>query len=211
MNNVERAYAASDGRLDRFAKGYVRYLTEVFEAMDWDEVEAFVDVLERARRARRTVFFAGNGGSAATASHFATDLGKGTRVPGRPGFRAVSLADNVAFMTALANDEGVDRMFGGQMRDLFVAGDVLVVISASGNSPNVVAAARLGKELGGTVVSLVGFDGGAVREVSDVTVHVRTEKGEYGQVEDIHLVLDHIVTLFLWLRSRTDAQGGESS
>lgn len=207
MNHVTNAFAESGGRLDRFAKGYAAYLSHLLDTLDWNAVGAFVDALERARADHRTVYFVGNGGSAATASHFATDLGKGTRAPGQPGFRAISLCDNVALMTALANDEGYDRIFVGQMTDVFGARDVLVAISTSGNSPNVLEAARFARARGGVVVSLVGFDGGQLPALSDVTVHVRSEKGEYGPVEDLHLILDHIVTLFLAYQGGTAGAG----
>jgi D-sedoheptulose 7-phosphate isomerase len=107
-------------------------------------------------------------------------------------------------MTALANDAGYETIFTGQMQDLFSEGDVLVAISASGDSPNVIAAAKLAKQRRGTTVALVGFDGGTLRSLCDIVVHVRSEKGEYGPVEDIHMVLDHMITSYLWMRLRDE-------
>ena len=172
--------------------------------LDWQAVAAVIECFWLACKRGATIFFVGNGGSAATASHFANDLVKGARVDGRGGFRAVSLTDNVALMTALANDDGYEAVFTGQMRDLFNKGDVLVAISASGNSPNVVAAAKLAKERGGTTVGLVGFDGGDLRNICDIVVHVRSRTGEYGPVEDVHMVLDHMITSYLGMRLREE-------
>ena len=122
---------------------------------------------------------------------------KAGRRDGQPGFRAISLTDNVALMTAIANDDGYENVFTGQMRDLFKKGDMLVAISASGNSPNVLAAAKVAHELGGEVVGITGFDGGELRRLSDCVVHVPSEKGEYGPVEDVHMILDHLLTSYL--------------
>lgn len=183
---------------------YFTRLSDLFVLIDVDAISAFIDVLADTRLRGGTVFLAGNGGSAATCSHFANDLikacgsGSGSTRP----FKAVSLADNVALMTALANDDGFDTVFTGQMRNLFAAGDLLIAISASGNSPNVVAAAKLAHELQGRVAALVGFDGGTLKTIADVVVHVPTQKGEYGPVEDVHMILDHLVTSFLALRDR---------
>lgn len=188
---------------DYFQK-YTRNLGVYLERLDWQAVAALTECFWAARKRGATIFFIGNGGSAATCSHFANDLAKGTSVGARAGFRAVSLTDNIALMTALANDEGYETIFTGQMRDLFSEGDVLVAISASGDSPNVIAAAKLAKQRRGTTVALVGFDGGTLRSLCDIVVHVRSEKGEYGPVEDIHMVLDHMITSYLWMKLRDE-------
>jgi len=169
----------------------------VLDNLDFPAITEFAHRLEAIRVAQRTVFFVGNGGSAATSSHFANDLVKACRRDGKPGFRAISLTDNVALMTAIANDDGYENVFTGQMRDLFKKGDMLVAISASGNSPNVLAAAKLAHDLGGEVVGITGFDGGELRRLADCVVHVPSQKGEYGPVEDVHMILDHLVTSFL--------------
>jgi D-sedoheptulose 7-phosphate isomerase len=197
VNNLSRAFSQSRGSAEVYAKEYLRYLKSVLDSLDLTAVGEVAKCLEKARRDQKTVFFVGNGGSAATCSHFANDLVKACRTAGKPGFRAVSLTDNVSLMTAIANDDGYENVFTGQMRDLFRKGDVLVAISASGNSPNIVAAARLARELGGEVIGVVGFDGGELRRLSDYSIHVVSEKGEYGPVEDVHMILDHLVTSYL--------------
>jgi D-sedoheptulose 7-phosphate isomerase len=154
------------------------------------------------------VFFLGNGGSAATASHFAVDLGKGTKVRGARPFRALSLTDNQAFLTAQANDEGYDSAFVGQLEGLLRPGDVVVGITASGNSQNLIDAFTFARAHGATTVGLLGFDGGRLLALSDVAVVVRTPKGEYGPVEDLHLVIDHIVTNYLCRWLAAEVAGG---
>jgi D-sedoheptulose 7-phosphate isomerase len=126
------------------------------------------------------------------------DLVLGARGSGKP-FRAISLTDNVALLTALANDFGYDQAFLRPLETLMAPGDVVVAISASGNSPNVVAAIQHANEYGGVSVALTGFNGGLLRDIAHLCVHVPTDVGEYGPVEDIHLVLNHLVTSYLRL------------
>lgn len=179
-----------------FAKGYVAYVADVLGAINPHEIAAFIATLLDARERDATVFFIGNGGSAATASHFSNDLTIGTRTTGRP-FRVISLTDNVALMTAIANDFGYEQVFERQLGILLKPGDVVVAISASGNSPNLVRAIEFARKAGAKTVGLTAFDGGQLRALVDVPVHVPTHKGEYGPAEDGHMVLDHLVTAYL--------------
>ena len=197
MNEIEKLTTAHEGNAAAYARAYLDYLASCFDAIDCDAVAAFVDLLLAARESGNAVYFIGNGGSAATASHFANDLSIGTRTGDRNPFRAISLTDNVAVMTALANDEGYDAMFVDQLKVHFRDGDSLVAISASGNSPNVIAAAEYAKSRGATIVGLTGFDGGKLRPLSDISLHVATAKGEYGPVEDIHMIFDHLIGSYL--------------
>lgn len=185
---------------------YRRRTTALMESLDLAAVQAVVDELHDAWRRRALIAVAGNGGSASTASHMATDLVKATRVDGRPAVRALSLADNVPLLTALANDDGYEVGFERQLEALFRSGDVLILISASGNSPNVVAAASEAKTLGGKTIALVGFDGGELAKICDLVVHARSERGEYGPVEDVHLVLNHMISGALLERIRTEGE-----
>jgi D-sedoheptulose 7-phosphate isomerase len=189
-----------------FARGYLAYVGDLLRGLDAAAIGAFIEEVESARAADRTVFIAGNGGSAATASHMATDLGFGTRAATGTPFRALALTDNVALLTAIGNDEGYEQVFVHQLRIHYRHGDSLVCISASGNSPNVLAAAAWVRGRGGRVISLVGFDGGALKGMSDVVIHVATPRGEYGPVEDAHLVVNHLVTAWLMHRARGGAQ-----
>ena len=197
MNQIEKLTQLHAGAPAAYARAYLDYLASCFQLVDSGSVQEFVRLLLDAREFGNTVFFIGNGGSATTASHFANDISIGTRTGDNKPFRAVSLTDNVAVMTALANDEGYDRMFVDQLRVHLRDGDSLVAISASGNSPNLIEAVDYARSRGATVVGLTGFDGGKLREKSDISLHVPTAKGEYGPVEDVHMILDHLIGSYL--------------
>lgn len=185
---------------DRFrsiATGYLTSLTAELDRLDLDALLRIVGRLRVARDAGAMVFTAGNGGSAATASHWVNDLGKATRRSGRRPFRIVGLADNISWFSALANDEGYDRVFAGQLENLARPGDVLMVISASGNSPNLVRAVDHAREAGMTSIALLGFDGGQLLNRVDEAFWVPTPRGAYGLVESIHSVACDIVTTCL--------------
>jgi D-sedoheptulose 7-phosphate isomerase len=176
---------------------YLAALRDLLDRLDLDAVERVVERLRIVRDAGATVFIAGNGGSAATASHWVNDLGKATLRSGQRPFRVIGLADNVSWLTALANDEGYDRVFAGQLANLARPGDVLAVISASGNSPNLVQAVELAAELGVSTIGFLGFDGGRLKELVDEPVWVETPVGEYGLVESVHSIACDIVTTCL--------------
>lgn len=197
MNKIDEMTETYKKNAAGYAKAYLDYLATCFEAVDCDAVGAFAELLLSARQNGNTVFFIGNGGSAATASHFANDVSVGTRTGDNRPFRAVSLTDNIAVMTALANDEGYDQIFVYQLKVHFRDGDALVAISASGNSPNVINAVDYAKSRGATVVGLTGFNGGRLRELCDISLHVPTAEGEYGPVEDLHMIFDHLIGSFL--------------
>lgn len=157
-------------------------------------IERMVDVFREARDRGSFIYIAGNGGSSSTASHWVNDLGKATKRSGCPPMKVMCLSDNTSWFSALANDEGYERAFAGQLENFAMAGDVLVCISASGNSPNLVRAVELARARGVTTVGLLGFDGGTLKSLVDVTVCVCTEKGAYELVEDVHSVICHSVT-----------------
>lgn len=198
-NQLITFYRDSDSA-ERYFRKYSDYLNEILSRLDYGAIKKVADYFLGARNRDATIFFLGNGGSAATASHFAQDLGEVGRKAVTKSFRTLCINESIPFMTALANDYGYDNVFTGQISNLFKKGDVLVVISASGNSPNVVEAVKLAKRLKGVTIGLVGFDGGQLRRLCDHIVHVDTSKGEYGPVEDIHLVIDHMVTSYLMMR-----------
>jgi D-sedoheptulose 7-phosphate isomerase len=179
------------------AAGHLRALANLLQRVDLGELEVTIERLRQAREEGATVFIAGNGGSAATASHWVNDLCKATRCPGRPLMRATSLSDNTSWLTALANDEGYERVFAAQLENLGRPGDVLVVISASGNSPNLVAAVEAAHELGVDTVALLGFDGGALRDSVKQRIWLSTLPDEYELVEDAHAALCHAMTVAL--------------
>jgi D-sedoheptulose 7-phosphate isomerase len=200
VNTLDRIFQQHHSP-EGFAREYLRHLSNVLGAIDLAEVAQFAGVLLDARSRGAAVFFIGNGGSAATASHFANDLAIGTCSWDKP-FRVTSLTDNVPVLTALANDLGYEEIFVRQLQIVLQPRDVVVAISASGNSPNVLRAVEYATERGAVTVGLTGFDGGRLRQIVSVPVHVPTLKGEYGPVEDAHMVLDHLLAAYLKLACR---------
>ena len=194
MNNIDKLCNNSQSA-GAFARGYFSYLKLVLDSITPESIDKLVAEFESARSAGNTIFVAGNGGSATTATSMANDIGfdvikkTGTDKP----FRVLALTDNTSVITAIANDVGYENVFLNQLKIHYRQGDKLLAISASGNSPNVVNAVEWVKEQGGRVISFVGFTGGKLKEISDVVVHVQSESGEYGPVEDAHLVLNHIL------------------
>ncbi|MFA6635552.1 MAG: SIS domain-containing protein [Candidatus Omnitrophota bacterium] len=202
MNNSIEGLIASSDDIEDFAKGYFDYVSGLLRNMDTAMIKEFVEEFEYSRKDQSTMFFAGNGGSAATASHMVNDLGFGTRVHVDPPIRVLSLSDNLSAITAVANDTGYDNVFIRQLQVYYRPGDKLVVISASGNSPNLVRAAEWVKEKGGKVLGFLGFDGGKLIDICDVAVSVKTPHGEYGPVEDVHMILDHLIYTWIWHAKR---------
>ena len=186
---------------DIFEVYFRSYLEELRSALSEIEPAAVANVLrilERARLERRQIFIIGNGGSAATASHMACDLGKGTvdyRNPGFTRFRAISLTDNTALITALGNDLSFEDIFAEQLAAQMNDGDVVVFVSASGNSPNLVRAAHYARSRGGELVGLLGFGGGALSDLVDHALVVSSRN--YGLSEDSHLIVQHVLTQYL--------------
>lgn len=177
---------------DEAVKGYLHDVSAAARRVDSRTVTGFVDLLRSAYAEERSVFVIGNGGSAANASHFAQDLSKGAiPSPESRRFRVLSLTDNVPFMTAISNDMGYDRVFDFQLRQFAEAGDVLVAISGSGNSPNVLNAARFAREVGMTVVSVTGFDGGQLRPLGHIELHVPCDN--MCKTEAVHSILFHMI------------------
>jgi len=178
------------------ARAYLTRLRRSLAEISAGEIAAVAARVWEVARRGGTIFVAGNGGSAATAAHLALDLGKSTLGrsvrPGPRRVRAVALCEP-ALLTAWANDHGYDGVFAEQIRALARAGDAVVLVSVSGNSPNIVAAAHAARAAGVVVIALVGRPGGAVRDLADLAVVVPSE--DYGIVEDAHLAINHIVTV----------------
>jgi len=184
---------------ERFSFDYIETLCDVLHDLPTKDIDGVLRLLERAFVERRQVFIAGNGGSAATASHMANDLAKGVAEVGGRGFRAIALSDNVPLITAIANDKSYEEIFADQLSMLGQAGDVLIVISGSGNSTNIVRAVEVAQHIQITTIALLGMGGGQVAKMADISVIVPSD--DYGPIEDIHMVLDHLFTAYLchWL------------
>jgi len=179
----------------KFAEWYRDLEIEKWRDFDLDAIDAIAKAIEKAEKKGKQVFVMGNGGSAATASHIATDWSKTAERVGKPLIRCMSLNDNVPFMTAIANDLGYDEVFVRQLQNLLQAGDVVVIISGSGNSPNVIKAAEYAKEKGATTVGMTGFTGGKLRKMVDICLHIDSD--QYGIIEDLHMAAGSILAFYL--------------
>ena len=195
MNNIETIYNNSSSPSE-YISAYFKHLTQILSELDLSSIEKFIGLLLSARKEGKNVYFIGNGGSAATASHFANDLAIGTRSKKLP-FKVMSLTDNSSVITAIGNDYGYEQVFVKQLEACLGSGDLLVAISASGNSPNILKAVEYTKENNGITIGLTGFDGGELKKIVDHVIHVPTVKGDYGPVEDVHMILDHVVGNYL--------------
>ena len=183
-----------------FAKDYLSGLKDILDRLPLQPLDDIIRAIEQARDEGRQIFVIGNGGSAATASHMMNDLCKGTLghkgdAPW-PRLRVIALTDNVSLMTAWANDTDFNHIFSEPLKNLAQRGDLLVAISASGNSPNIIAAVEAAKQIGVTVLGLTGFGGGKLAKMADVSLVVPSDG--YGPVEDVHMILDHIITSYLY-------------
>jgi len=192
-----QVHVTGPGGLD--AEGFARWYRDQslaqWQALDLKAVAQVAAAVENAQRKGRQVFVMGNGGSAATASHIATDLCKTAAVAGQPLIRCVSLADNVAFITAIGNDLSFDDIFSRQLENLLQPEDVVILVSGSGNSGNLLKAAELANKRGAVSVGLLGFDGGKLKALVKIPLLVSSD--QYGVIEDIHMSIGHILTFFL--------------
>lgn len=174
---------------------YLSRMQQVIAGLLVEELYRVGEVLLEARRRGAQVFTLGNGGSAANASHIACDLSKSCIRDDLPRFRAISLVDNVPLATAWANDTSYENIFAAQLENLLEPGDVVIAISGSGRSRNVLNAARLARERGAIVIGLTGFDGGLLKEIADPCIIVPSFCME--QIEDTHLIIGHMLSIFL--------------
>ncbi|GIK71288.1 MAG: phosphoheptose isomerase [Chloroflexota bacterium] len=175
-----------------FIRTYANELQDTLANLPWSAINDVVRTVFDAWTERKTVFVMGNGGSAATALHMAADLSKNTAVPGFPRLRAVSFNDNMALFSALGNDTAYDQVFREQVLTYVDSGDVVIAISASGNSPNVLNAVTAARDLGATTIGFSGYYGGKLAGMVDIPVVVPNHSIE--QIEDVHMILEHMVT-----------------
>ena len=173
-------------------EGYLRETQRVLSELSSESVRKVVSMLLEAWAKRKQVFIFGNGGSASTASHLANDLSKATIVAGQPRMRVLALTDNISIITAWANDHSYESIFKEQLENLLESGDVVLGISASGNSPNVLQALTFARERGAITIAWSGLSGGKLRGLVDLCLHAPTE--DVGIIESAHLVLDHLIT-----------------
>jgi D-sedoheptulose 7-phosphate isomerase len=175
---------------------YLALEIAVLQKLDRQEINAFINALDEARKRDATIYIFGNGGSAATASHFANDFNRGVSEQLEQKFRFVCLNDNIATVMAIANDFSYDEIFEFQLRGKVSANDLVIAISGSGNSPNVLRAIELAKSVRAKTVGLTGYDGGKLRRLVDFSVHVPVMSIQVA--EDVHMIFDHLIMAILY-------------
>jgi D-sedoheptulose 7-phosphate isomerase len=178
----------------QFAQDYKSKLQEAIGGVDLQAVGRVIDLLKEARDNKRHVFTCGNGGSASTASHFVTDMVKGASYNRDARFRIMALTDSLPTITAYSNDVSYDCVFVEQLKNFAQPGDVLIAISGSGNSPNVVKAVEYANSIGCKTVALTGRDGGKLGSLAQVEVRVKTP--HMGRIEDAHLIVCHMMCYY---------------
>lgn len=192
-------------------RDYLKWTRESCDLIDSEQVSILIDLLMAARKEGQRIFIIGNGGSAATASHFCEDLGKCTlRSLSDPlRFKVISLTDNLPYVTAWANDNGYEVVFEQQLRNIGEAGDLVIGISASGNSPNIVRAIEYANASGMTTVGMTGFSGGKLKTLSHHSVHLPI--ADYGMAESMHMIIVHLIINRTTTLVRGEDLGGNAS
>ena len=196
MKNVKTTAIAAAPSLA--AKDYLLAVQDVLAHLDHQVVDGMIDVIWRGYEEGRTLFVFGNGGSAALASHFACDIGKGTVAGRAKRLKTIALTDNVALITAWANDKAYEEIFSEQLESLAEKGDIALAISGSGNSPNVIRGLEAGRRLGVQTLVLTGFAGGRAKALADLCLIVPSDSMQH--IEDAHLCATHAI--FLAIRQR---------
>lgn len=176
-------------------QNYLELEIETIKSLDLDQINKVINILENARKDQKHIFVCGNGGSAATASHFCCDFNKGVSENQERKYNWECLSDNVPTMMAVANDIGYEEVFRFMLKNKMDTGDILIGISGSGNSKNVINAMDYVKRNGGTTIALVGYAGGKMKEMADQVIHVNIENMQIA--EDIHMILDHLMMYVL--------------
>jgi len=199
MTKLAGLFAASASPAE-YVSGYCQRVAEVVAGIDAEAVASCIAVLEQAAQTHKTIFCIANGGSAAVASHFVNDMCPNSFVDGHPPYRVLCLTDNVESITAIANDFGYEEVFRHQLRALLQPGDVVLALSVSGNSENILRAVRFARERGAATVAWTGFDGGTLAELADAAVRIPTTRDEYGPVEGIFTHLAHVVSGYLTMK-----------
>jgi D-sedoheptulose 7-phosphate isomerase len=183
-----------------YVRGFGARLASIVDALDHTGAARLIELLERAATEDRTVFVLGNGGSGAVAAHWVNDLGVNSVVDGQPGYRVISLGDNSSSITAVGNDLEFGDVFTAQLRAGLRPSDVVIALSVSGNSLNIIRAVEYAAGVGATTVGFTGMDGGKLRHLVDLSIHTDSDIDEYGPIEDIFSVYMHAVTGYIAMR-----------
>lgn len=191
----------------KFTREYLGAIRKTLDSMEEtlvEEMDKLASLLLKARENKRTIFIMGNGGSASTASHLASDFCKGTAVRGFPRFKAVALTDNIPNMLAWANDSGYEDIFVEQLKNLMEPGDVVIAISGSGNSANILKAIEYANEKGGVTIGLCGGDGGKL--LGMVREKIRVPEDYMQRIEDVHVLIGHLLTSLIREEQQREAE-----
>ena len=172
---------------------YTKRINLAFSKIDQSSIEKVLFVLNQSFESGARIWIAGNGGSAATASHFATDLSRCKNSRNKP-IKGISLCDNSGLITAISNDFGYEYIFSHQLSNFATTGDLLIVLSASGNSKNILEVIGWAKNNQVKTIALTGFDGGEANKLADISIHIPTEIGDYGVAEDAHSIVCHFLS-----------------
>lgn len=189
-----------------YIKKYLKGVSGLMADIPVEEIEEAAEMVLRCCSQGNKVFIIGNGGSAATASHFCCDLSKGTQVSGAKKIKAVALTDNVSLITAWANDTSYENVFSEQLAPLVEKNDILLAISGSGSSSSIIKAVQVAKNAGALTIGLAGFDGGALKKIADFCLVIPGDNIQ--QIEDVHLVLCHLIASYV--REAIKNEGGIS-
>ncbi len=176
--------------MDNFIDSYKKNLIQLIENIDNNKIKQIINLIDKTKGC---IYIIGNGGSAATASHMVNDLGAGLTRRDIKNLHIESLSDNTAVCTAIANDTGYENIFYYQLKNKITTNDLLIAISCSGNSQNIIKAANYAKDLKIPIVGITGFDGGTLKQISNINFHTQTTPEQYGLVEDLHMILNHII------------------
>ncbi|MCK5795469.1 MAG: SIS domain-containing protein [Anaerolineales bacterium] len=178
-------------KYSEFIDAYLAKTSRMVEQLETPGISNIIEILEDSRREGKQIFVCGNGGSAATASHFAVDMGKGASLNRDPRFKIICLNDNTPWITALGNDFSYDKIFVEQLKNFASEGDVLVTISGSGNSPNIIEAVEWANSKGVLTIGLTGRPGGKLGQIAEHPVFV--DSSHMGRIEDGHSLILHVV------------------
>jgi D-sedoheptulose 7-phosphate isomerase len=190
-----------DGTADP-VKDYLTQMAATLAAISQEQIWSVINALFIAWAEKSHIYLFGNGGSAATASHMANDLNKFTIVEGKPRLKAISLSDNVPLMTAWANDVRYEDVFAEQLTNFLVPGDVVIALSTSGNSPNILKALQTARQLDAVTIGFTGNQGGKLKNMVDYCIFVPDDY--IGRQEDGHMILDHVISYTLrWMISQS--------
>lgn len=197
-------YITLGAKMKSFINSYISKLTKLLTTVNIKKIEEIINTIDTTKG---KIFVLGNGGSADTSSHMVNDLGAGLARRKIKYITIESLADNTSACTAIANDTGFENIFYYQLKNRLKPEDIIIAISCSGNSANILKAVEYAKQNNVKIISMTGFTGGKLQELSDINFHVETNNGEYGLVEDMHMILNHIIySYFISLNKKTQTE-----